>query len=124
MDTRSEFRADVDIGPVVAALDDEDARSIIEALNAPMDASELADRCDIPLSSTYRKLERLRDARLLRESTAIRRDGHHVTQYAVGFERVVIQYEPSSGLRCRVTPREDGASDRLAELWSQIQEET
>ena len=124
MDTRSELRADVDIGPVVAALDDGDSRSIIEALESPMDARELAERCEIPLSSTYRKLDRLRDAQLLIEGTAIRRDGHHVTRYDVGFERVEIRYEPSTGLRCRIEPRGAGASDRLAEMWSQMQEET
>jgi IclR helix-turn-helix domain. len=120
----SEHRSDVDIGTVVAALDDEDARAMIEALTDPLSASELAERCEVPLSTTYRKLDRLTDAQLLIEGTAIRRDGHHVTRYDVGFDRVEIRYDATTGLRCRIEPRPTGAPERLATMWSQIQEET
>jgi len=112
------------IDVVISALDDADARAMIEALDGPMSAGELAERCDIPLSSTYRKLERLADAQLLKEGTAIRRDGHHVTRYAVGFDHVEIQYEPTTGLRCRVEQRPASAPEQLATMWSQVQEET
>jgi len=124
MHTRSELRSDVDIDVVMSALDDGDARAMIEALDGPMSASELAERCEIPLSSTYRKLERLTEAQLLEEGTAIRRDGHHVTRYAVGFDRVEIRYDPATGLRCRIQPRPTSAPEQLATMWSQVQEET
>ena len=124
MDTPSRLRSDVDIGTVVAALDDEDARAMIEALSEPMSAGDLAERCEIPLSSTYRKLDRLTDAQLLIEGTSIRRDGHHVTRYDVGFDRVEIRYDPTAGLRCRIEARPAGPPERLATMWSQMQEET
>ena len=124
MRTRSEHRTEADIGVVISALDDGDARAMIEALDGPMSASELAERCDIPLSSTYRKLERLADAQLLEEGTAIRRDGHHVTRYAVGFDYVEIQFDPATGLRCRIEPRPTSAPEQLATMWSQVKEET
>ena len=64
------------------ALDDADARAIIKAIEESATANEVSERCDIPLSTTYRKLDVLTEAGLLVEGTEIRSDGHHTTASA------------------------------------------
>jgi DNA-binding transcriptional ArsR family regulator len=119
------------VDDVLDALADDAARRIVAALTEPKTASDLSEECDIPLSTTYRKLEKLTDASLLRESTDIRRDGQHTTRYAVSFDSVTVSIDD---------PRDDGdgprdltveftrpdrtRDERLADLWSELREET
>lgn len=71
---------------VFDALNDAAARRILGDADEPRTAAEFSDRCDVPLSTTYRKLNRLADAGLLRESIRIRDDGHHVSRYKRTFD--------------------------------------
>ncbi|EMA58803.1 hypothetical protein C470_11779 [Halorubrum distributum JCM 13561] len=119
------------VDEVLDALADDAARRIVAALAEPKTASELSEECDIPLSTTYRKLEKLTDASLLSESTDIRRDGQHTTRYSVSFDAVTVSVDDGG---------EDGADrrefdvefsrpdqtrdERLADLWSELREET
>jgi DNA-binding transcriptional ArsR family regulator len=64
------------------ALDDADASAIIRAIEESATANEVSERCDIRLSTTYRKLDVLTEAGLLVEGTEIRSDGHHTTASA------------------------------------------
>jgi DNA-binding transcriptional ArsR family regulator len=114
------------VDDVLDALADDDARRIVSALSEPKTASELSEECDIPLSTTYRKLERLTDASLLSESTDIRRDGQHTTRYAVSFETVTVSVEETSDREFAVelTRPERSRDERLADLWSELREET
>ena len=109
---------------VLAALDDADARAIIKQLNDPMTASELSDACDIPLSTTYRKLDLLTEASLLTEGTKIRPDGHHATTYEISFEAVRIFLTEDLDLDVEVERREQSPDKRLADLWSEVRRET
>ncbi len=111
---------------VLDALADDAAQQFVRALSEPKTASELSEECDVPLSTTYRKLEKLADASLLEESTEIRRDGQHTTRYAVGFESITITIEDESERKLVVEfSRPDRTRDeRLAELWSELREET
>jgi DNA-binding transcriptional ArsR family regulator len=114
------------VDDVLDALADDDARRIVSALSEPKTASDLSEECDIPLSTTYRKLERLTDASLLSESTDIRRDGQHTTRYAVSFETVTVSVEETSDREFAVelTRPERSRDERLADLWSELREET
>jgi DNA-binding transcriptional ArsR family regulator len=117
------------VDDVLDALADDAARRILAALAEPKTASELSEECDIPLSTTYRKLELLTDASLLRESTDIRRDGQHTTRYAVSFDAVTVSLdEATDGATRDLTvefSRPDRTRDeRLADLWSELREET
>jgi DNA-binding transcriptional ArsR family regulator len=114
------------VGDVLDALADDDARRIVSALSEPKTASELSEECDIPLSTTYRKLERLTDASLLSESTDIRRDGQHTTRYAVSFETVTVSVEEADDREFDIefTRPERSRDERLADLWSELREET
>lgn len=115
-----------DVAEVLDALADEAARRIVAALSEPKTASELSEECEIPLSTTYRKLEKLTDASLLNESTDIRRDGQHTTRYSVAFEEVVVSIDEEDGrdLAVEFERPEPTRDERLADLWSELREET
>lgn len=77
---------DTDVTAVLDALDDESCRQILQLVaDQPFTATEISERCDMPLSTTYRKLERLTEASLVTEQTRVRSNGKHASEY----ERVV-----------------------------------
>lgn len=114
--------ADADV--VLDALDDEDARRILRQLEDPMTASELSESCDIPLSTTYRKLELLTDAALLEEGTELRADGHHTTTYDVAFEEVRVWLAENREVEVAVERLAETPDERLVDLWTEVRRET
>ena len=114
-----------DLQALLDALDDADARAIITTIDEPATANEVSERCDIPLSTTYRKLDLLTDAGLLEEGTEIRSDGHHTTTYTVAFEEVRIALTDEQELAVKVARAEAQRPDeRLADIWTSVREET
>ncbi|WP_336035735.1 helix-turn-helix domain-containing protein [Halobacterium yunchengense] len=113
-----------DLQAVLDALDDEGCRRIIEALGEPSTAKELAEECDIPLSTTYRKLELLTDAALLEERAVLQPDGHHTTEYDLVFEEVVIRLDDDRTLDVGVTRPTASTDERLETLWAEVSKET
>lgn len=113
-----------ELQPVVAALDDSDCRSIIRTVEEPMTAAEIAEACELPSSTTYRKLDRLAAASLLAEGTEVRRDGHHATIYEVDFERVEIALEDDRSLSATVARPARSPEESLARLWTEVRKET
>ncbi|NIB98272.1 helix-turn-helix domain-containing protein [Halobacterium sp. R2-5] len=109
---------------VLDALDDEGCRRIIEALDDSKTAKDLSDECDIPLSTTYRKLELLTDAALLEERAVLQPDGHHTTEYDLVFEEVVIQLDEERKLDVGVTRPAESTDERLETLWAEVSKET
>ena len=111
---------------VLDTLGDESTRAIIEALSEPMTANELSEACDIPLSTMYRKLDRLADADLVRESTEIRESGQHTTRYARDFTEVSVWVDDEEELVTTVErPAVEQTTDqRLEELWTELRKET
>ncbi len=118
-------RADDVDEQVLSALGDDPSRAILEALSEPMTANELATECDIPLSTMYRKLERLSEAGLVSESTAIRASGQHTTRYALDFTEITVWLTDGNRLQTTVDRPETTATadQRLEELWTKIREE-
>ncbi len=116
--------AEPDLQTVLDALDDPDCRAIVEVLEEPMTASEVSDASDIPLSTTYRKIERLEAAQLLYEGTDIRPDGQHASTYEVRFEEVVIRLTDERDFEAEVTRRTRTPDQRLESLWSEVRKET
>ncbi|KDS91671.1 IclR family transcriptional regulator [Halorubrum saccharovorum] len=118
------------VDDVLDALADDDARRIVSALSEPKTASDISEECDIPLSTTYRKLELLTEASLLSESTDIRRDGQHTTRYSVSFETVTVSLDEADSeendreFDIEFTRPERTRDERLADLWSELREET
>lgn len=109
---------------VLDALEDGGCREIVRSLEAPMSAKEVAERCDIPLTTTYRKLERLETASLVDERTEIRMDGHHTSQYLTDFEAVRVALDDAREFEVTVTRPARTADARLADMWSAVRRET
>ncbi|MFD1514373.1 ArsR/SmtB family transcription factor [Halomarina rubra] len=109
---------------VLDALDDPVCRELIKHLEGTATVSELSEAANVPLSTTYRKLDRLEEASLLKTETEIRRDGHHTTLYHVDFERVVVALDEDREFEVAVERPPKGAEERLAALWSEVRKET
>ncbi|PGF15344.1 transcriptional regulator [Natrinema sp. CBA1119] len=81
----------VDPQTVIAALDDDDCRAILEATDEDsLTATELSEQCDIPMSTTYRKVEMLTEADLVDERVRINTSGKHATEYCKSFDNVLV----------------------------------
>lgn len=113
-----------DVEPVLSALDDRDCRDILSALDRPATAAELSERCDIPRSTTYRKLELLSDASLVDERVEVRSDGHHTTRYVVDFETVHVSLDDDRQLAVAVERPERSPEERVAALWEEVRKGT
>lgn len=87
-----------DLERVSSALDDADCREIISVLGEPRTASEVAEVADLPLSTTYRKLDRLTEAGLASETVGVRQGGHHRSRYVADFDRVSVRLDDDNEL--------------------------
>jgi len=108
---------------VLEALHDEDCRAILSELEEPRTARELLERCDIPRSTMYRKLDRLSKATLVREGTEIRSDGSHASHYGIDFEEIIITRDDGVDLEIEIERPAQRADERLAEMWSEVRRE-
>lgn len=113
-----------DLQDVLDALDDPACRDIVTALEEPMTADRISEEADIPLSTTYRKLELLTEASLLEEGIEIRPDGQHASRYSIAFEEVIIALAEDRSFAVDVSRRRRSADERLASLWSEVRKET
>jgi len=110
-----------DVDTVLEALHDDDCRTILAELDEPRTAGALLERCDIPRSTLYRKLDLLSEATLLREGTDIRKDGSHASRYEVDFEEIIVTRDGSIQMEIERPAR--NADERLAEMWSEVRRE-
>lgn len=109
---------------VLDALDDEGCRDIVRGLEDAMSAKKVSQRCDIPLTTTYRKLDLLESATLVYERTEIRPDGHHTSRYRTDFDEVRVGLDDDREFTVAVSRPSRTADERLAELWSEVRRET
>ena len=110
-----------DIDTVLEVLCDDDCRTILGELEEPKTARTLLERCDVPRSTLYRKLDRLSEATLVREGTEIRKDGSHASRYEVDFEEIVVTRDDPLQIAIERPARR--ADERLAEMWSEVRRE-
>ncbi|KTG14031.1 ArsR/SmtB family transcription factor [Haloferax profundi] len=90
---------------VLDALSDRACRRILTTLqgvSSPMTAQELSTECDIPLSTTYRKLERLSEAHLVEETLQLRTNGTHTHQYRSDVDSVTVSLGAETGLEVAI----------------------
>jgi len=109
---------------VLDALHDRDCREIVTELDTPMTAKEIAEEADVPLSTTYRKLDLLTAASLLEEGTELRRDGRHTSRYRVDFEEVSFALDERHELGVAIVRPRAEPEEQLATLWSEVRRET
>lgn len=118
-----EARSGPDLQVVLDALEDSGCRKIVRSLTEPMSAKEVSNRCDIPLTTTYRKLELLETASLVDEQTEIRSDGHHTNRYRNDFEELRVRLDDGREFSVSVTRPSRSADERLADLWTEVRRE-
>ena len=99
---------------VISVLDDADCREIIAILEEPKTVPDIADEADLPLSTTYRKLDRLTEAGLVNETVGVRQGRHHKSRYVADFDRIAIDIDDDCELRVDV----GRSTDRSLGLWS------
>lgn len=73
------------------ALADPDCRAILGAADTAKTTGELADACDLALSTAYRKVERLSKTPLLIEGLRFDPDGDHAAEYTRGATDATIE---------------------------------
>ncbi|MFB6097478.1 MAG: ArsR family transcriptional regulator [Haloferacaceae archaeon] len=84
---------------VLAALHDEDCRQLLEATaGESLTASELVERCTIPSSTLYRKLEFLTDIDVLEASVRVDASGDHAREYTLTVEEITLRFSDREGL--------------------------
>lgn len=89
----------IDTEAVLTALDDPDCRALLEATaEVPLTAGELTERCEIPRSTTYRKVEQLTEAGLLEERVRLSASGKHASEYQRTFDDVTVSLSDSEGI--------------------------
>jgi len=104
---RSVFTDPEDVKAILAVLDGDDCRAILEATDEePMTATELSDALDLPLSTTYRKLEELTDAGFVDGGPRLDGTGTHATEYRNVLEDVSVSVDADRGTTVRVATRE------------------
>lgn len=87
-------------------LSDPRCRSILAATtDTARSARELAECCDVPLSTTYRKLDELVEAELLSERPRVRRAGKHPSEFRRVVDEVVVSVRPTGDTRLVVLER-------------------
>lgn len=109
---------------VLDALDDPACQAVLEQLDRPRSARQLADLCDVPESTMYRKLALLSDASLVEEQTQVRADGRHTTQYVRNFDAVRISLDDEGQIEVAIKRRSRTPDERLSDLWSEVRKET
>ena len=109
---------------VLDALDDGDCRTILRNTADPMTASELLERCEIPKSTLYRKLELLAETSLIREEETVNPTGGRTTRYERDFENVIITIDADDTFSVSVERPIRKADERLEDLWSEMRDGT
>lgn len=109
-----------DTDVVLTAIADEDCRALIQAMDEPRTAAELSEESDVPLSTTYRKIEQLVDATLVDELVEIRNDGRHTSRYFPNFETIELSLTEERMMENNITRPARTADERLEEMWTAI----
>lgn len=85
------IRTEQDLDELLSVLEDSDCRAVLEATGEEaLSAKEIGERCSIPSSTVYRKVDRLTGAGLLEESLRIHRSGKHTNEYSRRVEGVAL----------------------------------
>ncbi|WP_161973212.1 helix-turn-helix domain-containing protein [Halostella litorea] len=92
-----------DPATVVELLADDDAVRLFRAATKPKPVSTLAEESELPLSTTYRKVEKLEAAGLLRRVTPYSSGGTPPAQYERSVEAVSVTLDGDLTVRVRRT---------------------
>jgi predicted DNA-binding ArsR family transcriptional regulator len=88
-------------------LGDADCRAILDATSdGALSAKEVSETCELPISTTYRKLDLLTDVGLLEERTRIRYSGKHISEYCRSVTDVVVSIDANGNMELEVSHRD------------------
>lgn len=103
-----------DAEELLSALEDEDCRSILDATaDDSLSASELSETCELPLSTTYRKVDILTEAGLLEEQIRLSTSGKHTSEYALCVEDIHLSFGGEAGIELEVTEQTQSLGSSL-----------
>ena len=103
--TTRQLSEDEAVQSILGALEDPYCRRILEAMTGTFaTAQQISQRCDMPISTTYRKLNTLVEVGLLDTSIQLRRSGHHTKEFALGFETVTVVMDEDESTRLDIAP--------------------
>ena len=104
-----------EVTEVLTVLEDEECRSILaETSESPYSVNELAEECDIPLSTAYRKVDRLADAGLIEEQIRLSTSGKHTSEYRLAVNDIQISIGSDAGIELSlVSPNTEEVSGRM-----------
>jgi len=109
-DTEQVVRADDRIDQLMSALNDKKSRRILsETTQEALSAGEISDRCDIPLSTAYRKLEHLVDAGILIERVRLSSHPDYTREYLLDVTALTVDIGGESGVSLVVSRRSPSA---------------
>lgn len=73
------------------ALSDADCRRILDVMSADaLTANEISEACDMPLSTTYRKVDTLADTGLVEEKIRFNQSGRYISEYSRSIDKIDI----------------------------------
>lgn len=96
---------------MLSALEDADCRAIMAATSEQsLSANELSETCELPLSTTYRKLDTLTEVGLLEENIRISSTGKHASEYTLAVDDLQLSVDGQSGVELHVSHDEQADS--------------
>lgn len=106
----------LDVTTVMETLHDVDCRTILSKLQDPRTVRELLERCDIPRSTLYQKLDQLSEVGLIREGIEIGSNGRHASRYLSDFEEIIITRDDEGTLEVEIKRPAKRADERLTKI--------
>ena len=107
------------IEEILDTIGDRHARRVLAAISRePQSAKELAEECEMSLSTVYRRIEMLTEYELVKDRTLVADDGNHYKVYESNFESTVISLKEDE-YRVRIY-REENLPDRFSQLWDEL----
>lgn len=98
---------DATVQEILGALEDEYCRAILEVMSTSFrTAQRISDLCEMPISTTYRKLNTLESVGLVETSIRLRRSGHHTKEFSRAFDAVMVSLEEQERTAITIEPTE------------------
>lgn len=109
----------VDSVELLRVLGNKFSAEILQAAEEPKSAQELSDELDIPIATSYRRIEELTDAELLElQGKEFSDEGRRTQVYRRNVDTIRIEFGDGN-IEFRIEERPE-VSDALADVWEQL----
>ncbi|MFW6384822.1 MAG: ArsR/SmtB family transcription factor [Halodesulfurarchaeum sp.] len=111
----------MDVVEVLRVLGNKYNPEILQATNTPKSAQELSDELDIPIATSYRRIEELTENDLLTlEGKQVSREGRQTKVYRRQVDELTFAFE-GEDLTIDLKERTE-AKNQLVDVWSDLQQ--